>query len=80
MEGDKRKLRDTIASLVSNALKYLPPGEGGTVSGERQNDAAHVAVADAGSGLYIVKQVVDLHEGDGAVESAPREGSTFSDT
>ena len=108
VEGDKRKLREAIANLVSNALKYSPPGEEVQVLVDRRDGQVQVAVADAGPGLsekdrqrlfapfqrlsaeptggegssglglYIVKQIVDLHEGTVDVETELGAGSTFT--
>jgi len=107
VNGDKQKLREAIANLVSNALKYSPHGAAVHVSVYEEAGSVTVEVADAGPGLsesdqkrmfaafqrltptptggesssglglYIVKQVVDLHDGDIEVDSTPGAGSTF---
>lgn len=108
VEGDKRKLREAIANLVSNALKYSPPGSEVEVHVDRRDDQVQVGVVDSGPGLseidqqrlfapfqrlsaeptggegssglglYIVKQIIDRHEGTINVVTEPGEGSTFT--
>lgn len=108
VEGDKQKLREAIDNLVSNALKYSPPGEAVAVRVDRQDGAVRVAVEDdgpglsesdqqrmfapfqrltptptgeegaSGLGLYIVKRIVEGHDGRVEVDTALGEGSTFS--
>ncbi len=108
VEGDKRKLREAVANLVSNALKYSPPGAEVEVHVDRGDDQVQVAVVDSGPGLsetdqqrlfapfqrlsaeptggegssglglYIVKQIIDMHEGTVDVVTELGEGSTFT--
>ena len=108
VEGDKRKLREAINNLVSNALKYSPPGEDVELLVDRQDGQVRVDVIDAGPGLseadqrrmfapfqrlspeptggegssglglYIVKQIAEMHDGTVEVDTEVGEGSTFS--
>jgi signal transduction histidine kinase len=51
VEGDKRKLREAVANLVSNALKYSPPGAVVEMYVDQCDDRVQVAVVDSGPGL-----------------------------
>lgn len=56
VDGDKRKLQEAISNLVSNALKYSPPGETVDVFVRRRNKTVDVAVEDDGPGLSDMDQ------------------------
>ena len=49
--ADPEKLRQVLAQLVSNAVKYSPNGGTVTVSAFRRGDAIEVAVSDEGIGI-----------------------------
>ena len=106
--GDREKLREAMTNLVSNALKYAPPGTVVDVTVTQDDGAVKFAVSDegpglssrdqerlfapfqrltpkptgdegtSGLGLYIVKQIVALHDGDVEVDTTLGEGSTFA--
>ena len=108
VEGNKRKLREAIDNLVSNALKYSPPEATVCVEVDRQGEEVIVSVRDAGPGLsesdqqrmfapfqrlspeptgdegssglglYIVKNIVDMHDGRIEVDTEIGKGSTFT--
>lgn len=108
VEGSKRKLREAIDNLVSNALKYSPRGGNISVQVDRAGDDVTISVQDAGPGLsesdqermfapfqrltpeptgdegssglglYIVKQVVEIHDGRIEVDTEVGRGSTFT--
>lgn len=108
VDGDKRKLREAINNLVSNALKYSDNGASVEVIVDRDDDSVSVSVVDCGPGLgeddlqrmfapfqrltpaptgdesssglglYIVRQIAELHDGTVNVETALGDGSTFT--
>jgi PAS domain S-box-containing protein len=49
--GDEKRLRQVIDNLVSNALKFTPPGGRISVKLERAEGVARVIVADTGQGI-----------------------------
>jgi signal transduction histidine kinase len=49
--GDHDRLREAVDNLVSNAIKYSPPGTGIDISLERQDGRASIKVKDQGAGL-----------------------------
>jgi signal transduction histidine kinase len=49
--GDHERLREAVDNLVSNAIKYSPPGAGIDISLERRNGEASIKVRDRGAGL-----------------------------
>jgi signal transduction histidine kinase len=51
VEGDEARLRDSIDNLVTNAIKYSPPGKPILIAVRRQNDQVTVSVTDEGPGL-----------------------------
>lgn len=106
--GDRGKLREAMSNLLSNALKYAPPGTSVDVTVTQDDGTVHFSVSDkgpglssrdqerlfapfqrltpkptgdegtSGLGLYIVKQIVALHNGDVEVDTTLGEGSTFT--
>jgi len=108
VEADKRKLREAMNNLISNAIKYSPHGAPILVRVDGSDDEIHFSVEDqgpglsvedqhrlfapfqrltpeptgdegsSGLGLYIVKQIAELHDGDVDVETSLGEGSTFT--
>jgi signal transduction histidine kinase len=56
VDGDRARLGQVIDNLLSNALKFTPPGGRVTVTIERGNDSVHMAVADTGMGISEADQ------------------------
>lgn len=107
IQADKRKLREAMSNLVSNAIKYSPYGAPVTIVVEKTNRGVRFRVADegpglspedqnrmfapfqrltpsptgdegsSGLGLYIVKNIVELHDGTIHVHSERGTGSIF---
>lgn len=107
VRGIPFQLREAVNNLVSNALKFSPPGKPVDVRVSREDGAVCVSVSDEGPGvreenqeqlfepfqtgdpdptgeeastgigLYIVKQIVQQHDGHVRITSAKGEGSTF---
>lgn len=52
LAADPRRLRQAVGNLVSNALRYTPPGGRITLSGRIADDGqVEIAVADTGTGI-----------------------------
>lgn len=108
--GHAHKLREVLDNLISNAVKYTPPGGNVFVSGavKRSGNAIEIRVRDTGQGmtesdkmaafgefkqlsarptggetssglgLFIVKKIIELHQGTIAIESEGKnKGTTF---
>ena len=50
-EADHEKLRQVLAHLLDNAVRYSPQGGTVTVAARRRDDAVEVSVADEGMGI-----------------------------
>ncbi len=51
VDGDRQRLEQVFTNLITNAIKYTTRGGGVSVSVQRQNDTAVVAVKDSGIGI-----------------------------
>ncbi len=65
--ADRDRLRQALANLVDNAIKYTPPGGRVDLSAAREGDAVVIRVADTGRGIseQDVPRIFDrLYRGD----------------
>jgi signal transduction histidine kinase len=51
ISGDQNRVRQIFANLITNGIKYAPPGTAVTVRGSRVDDTLRVDVEDAGRGI-----------------------------
>ncbi len=107
VDGSAEWLTEAMENLISNAIKYSPPGKEIWVTVRRANEMVDFEVKDEGPGLTdedkerlfqkfqrlstkptggesstglglsIVKQIVEMHDGDVVVESERGVGSAF---
>lgn len=105
--ADRARLSQIISNLVSNAIKYSPPGSLVTVSSLLKDNFVRISVADEGPGisppersklfqpfsklsnrptagesstglgLWIVKELTQMHEGAVGADFPPGGGSVF---
>jgi signal transduction histidine kinase len=51
VEGDERRIKQALFNLISNSIKFTPPGGAISVEAVRQKDALLLTVADTGAGI-----------------------------
>lgn len=54
--GDQRRLRQAMFNLISNSIKFTPPGGTITVSASREDGTFSLSVADTGIGVAVEDQ------------------------
>src|SRR6185436_17349233 len=73
-EADPDKLRQVLANLLDNAVKYSPEGGTVTVAARRQDDHVEVTVSDEGVGIPEAEQERIFRKFYRADGSGPRAG------
>ena len=56
VRGDRERLRQVLANLIDNAVKYSPSGGEVSVSARRENGAVRIDVRDSGPGIPFDQQ------------------------
>ena len=56
IDGDEKRLKQALFNLVSNAVKFTPPGGTVTLAGWREEDTLVLAVSDTGVGIPSADQ------------------------
>jgi len=51
VEGDERRIKQALFNLISNSIKFTPPGGAISVEAVRQRDGLLLTVADTGAGI-----------------------------
>ena len=54
--GDERRIKQVVFHLLSNAIKFSPPGGKVVVEGRREGDEVVIAVSDSGDGIPADQQ------------------------
>jgi signal transduction histidine kinase len=57
MDGDEKRLKQALFNLVSNAIRFTPPGGRITLEGKVEGDSVVMAVSDTGIGIPPADQI-----------------------
>ena len=72
IEGDERRLKQALFNLISNAIKFTPPGGTIRLEAKRHDNELMLVVADSGPGVAAAGQVPNFKR---FAESRGRTGS-----
>jgi signal transduction histidine kinase len=76
VRGDRERLRQVLANLIDNAVKYSPAGEAVDVFAHSENGRVEVTVRDSGPGIPAEQQKVIFEKfGRGRMTAAVKPGT-----
>jgi len=75
VEADERRLKQALFNLISNAIKFTPPGGSIRVEASRSGDALELTVADTGIGIPMQDQARVFDKFERASPQTPQSGA-----
>ncbi|MDK2962538.1 MAG: two-component system, OmpR family, sensor histidine kinase VicK [Eubacteriaceae bacterium] len=79
--GDYDRLQQVFINIIHNAIKYSNPGDiidvVSTLEDRHEDRSRAPGEGGSGLGLYIVKQIVEKHDGQIQIESQVGEGTNI---
>lgn len=76
--GNPALLKEVWLNILDNAAKFSPEGDIIGVTLRQKKDRLVIAITDHGPGLAMVKKIIQLHDGEVTVDTAPGKGSCFT--